>query len=219
MTYKVTRIPENIIVKKIFLYIVFVLFFPVTLSVQAQSSKNIEQKIMLLEKVYGTINGLVSAYEIHIGHMPVDFWQDRYLLGKFHAYIYFNLNHNMKEMKIPLTQEEMVNSEALLFNALTKDDAFSTMKQVVSLSNTGDKEFARGVKNAAKTLGAMVGKVDLRDPVIKKAKKLATSLRKLFKEIPKQYQSEFGAGEENLDLSTALTEILFYNYAKTKWKK
>jgi hypothetical protein len=35
MTYKVTRLPENIIVKKIFLYIVFVLFFPLTLSVQA----------------------------------------------------------------------------------------------------------------------------------------------------------------------------------------
>ena len=220
MAPKMTLHPTKLnLIRFVFLCIIFTSFFYFTLPAQAQNEKNIKQKIELVEKVYGIINGFIKTYEIHIGHMPKDFWQDRYLLGKFHAYINFYIIHNMKIMKIPLTQEEIIHSEALLLNEFTKDNTFSSIKRIIDLSKTGDKEFGRGVKNATKTLSVMVGKVDHKDPDIKEAKKLAASLTKLREVIPKKYHSKFGVGEENIDLYLALTEILFFKYAKTKWKQ
>jgi hypothetical protein len=177
------------------------------------------EKIKLTKTVFGVLRNTFRTFEVKLGHIPDNFWEDQYLLGLFHTYTNFYISTNAQSLHVSLSGAERVLVEFLVLKGLSGDENFSTGKRVVSLLEEKNPTFERGIQNAIKTLDVMMGTPNKKDPDYLRAKQRMEKWSKLYERLSDKDKAYLGVDQPNFELYSAMFNNLFEDYAVKKWGK
>ena len=178
------------------------------------------ERLLVVLKVNNVLSNTLGAFEATLEFLPIDFWNDAYILGLFHAYSGFYILINSELIGLSLSSKERKLAEMEVLQLLSETKDFVVAERIIEFSNERNPDFAKGIINAEKTLDILMGNINLDDEDVRKARNRARKLSDLiYDKLPKDFQSYLGVGEPNVDIYLALFNILFIDYAKNKWKR
>ena len=177
------------------------------------------ERSLVVFKVNNVLSNTLGAFEVTLEFLPIDFWNDAYILGLFHAYSGFYILVNSELIGLPLSSKERKLAAMEVLQLLSETNDLVVAERIIKFFNERNSDFAKGISNADKTLDILMGNINLDDEDVKKAiDRARKSSDLIYGKLPKYLQSYYGVDEAYVDIYYALFDILFLDYAKNKWK-